>query len=161
MDPLNNKNSKYSTMETNNFKLTLQTEQSPAEVFEAIKKVRDWWSGFYSEEIEGKSEKLGDEFNFRAADGAHFSKQKLIEVIPNKKIVWLITESKFTFIEKQNEWTGTKVIFEIAKNNGKTELIFTHEGLTPKSECYNDCAPGWTLYLEKKLRPMISGAVMA
>ena len=148
-------------MERNNFTLTLQTEQSSAEVFEAIKKVRDWWSGFYSEEIEGKSEKLGDEFNFRAAGGAHFSTQKLIEVIPNQKIVWLITDSKFTFIEKQDEWTGTKVIFEITKSNGKTELTFTHEGLTPDSECYNDCAPGWTLYLEKKLRPMISAAVMA
>lgn len=143
-------------MERANFTLTLATEQSPEEVFRAIKNVRDWWSGYYSEEIQGGTEKLNDEFTFRAEGGAHFSKQKLVEVIPNKKIVWLITESKFTYIEDQEEWTGTKVIFEISRSDGKTQLVFTHEGLTPDVECYDACAPGWTQYLQNKLLPMIT-----
>ena len=142
-------------MLTRNFTLTLVTEQSPEDVFRAIRNVRDWWSGYYSEEIQGNTETLNDEFSFRAADGAHFSKQKLVEVIPNKKIVWLITESKFTYIEDQDEWTDTKVIFEISRNDGKTQLVFTHEGLTPEVECYDACASGWTQYLQNKLLPMI------
>lgn len=143
-------------MLTRNFTVTLVTEQSPEDVFRAIRNVRDWWSGYYSEEIHGDTEKLNDEFSFRAADGAHFSKQKLVEVIPNKKIVWLITESKFTFIEDQDEWTGTKVIFEISRSDGKTQLVFTHEGLTPEVECYDACTSGWTQYLQNKLLPMIA-----
>jgi uncharacterized protein YndB with AHSA1/START domain len=142
-------------MLTRNFTLTLVTEQSPEDVFRAIRNVRDWWSGYYSEEIQGNTETLNDEFSFRAADGAHFSKQKLVEVIPNKKIVWLITESKFTYIEDQDEWTDTKVIFEISRSDGKTQLVFTHEGLTPEVECYDACASGWTQYLQNKLLPMI------
>ena len=142
-------------MEKTNFSLSLVTEQSPDNVFSAIKNVNDWWSGYYSEEIHGSTDKLNDEFTFRAADGAHFSKQKLIEVVPGKKIVWLITASKFTYIEKHDEWTGSKLIFDISRKNGKTQVVFTHEGLTPEVECYNACAPAWTQYLQNKLLPLI------
>ncbi len=142
-------------METSNFTLTLLTEQSPQEVFNAINKVRDWWTGYYSEEINGGTEKLNDEFTFSAGSGAHYSKQKLVEVIPNKKIAWLITESKFGYLKKADEWTGTKVIFDISEKGGKTELVFTHKGLTPEIECYESCVPAWTQYLQNRLLPLI------
>ncbi len=143
-------------MVTTDFTFTLVTDQAPQQVFQAIINVRDWWSGYYSEEINGGTEKLHDEFSFRAADGAHCTKQKLVEVIPGKKVVWLITESALTFIDKQDEWTGTKVIFEISEKGGKTQLKFTHEGLTPEVECYDSCAPSWTKYLQNKLLPLIN-----
>jgi uncharacterized protein YndB with AHSA1/START domain len=143
-------------MAATNFTYTLVTHKSPQEVFRAITNVRSWWSGLYSEEYSGETEKLNDEFSFRAGDGAHYSKQKLVEVIPNKKVVWLITESELTFLEKTDEWVGTKVIFEISEKDGKTQLVFTHEGLTPEIECYDSCAPAWSMYLQDKLLPLIS-----
>lgn len=143
-------------MATSDFRLTLLTEESPEKVFQAINNVRSWWSGYYSEEFKGDTEKLNDEFSFRAGGGAHYSKQKLIEVVPNKKIVWLITESELSFLEKTDEWTGTKVIFEISIEGGKTQLTFTHEGLTPKIECYDSCATAWKLYVQNQLLPFIS-----
>ena len=135
---------------------TLVVDQTPEEVFNAVRNVRDWWSGYYSEEIEGDTEKLNDEFSFRAGGEAHYSRQKLIEVIPNKKIVWLVTESKLDFLEKKDEWTGTKVIFDISTKVNKTQLVFTHDGLSPEIECYNSCAPAWSQYLQKKLLPLIT-----
>lgn len=141
-----------------NFTLQLSTSQSPQQVFQAITNVCAWWVGYYAEIIEGNTEKTGDEFTFRAGDGAHYSKHKLIEVIPNKKIVWLTTDSDFNFIEKRNEWTGSKVIFEIDSIENKTQLTFTHEGLTPEVECYNACSPAWTAYLQNKLLPLINAA---
>lgn len=143
-------------MAATDFTYTLLTERTPQEVFQAITDVRSWWSGLYSEEYSGETEKLYDEFSFRAGDGAHYSKQKLVEVIPNKKVVWLITESELTFLEKTDEWVGTKVIFEISEKDGKTQLVFTHQGLTPEIECYDSCAPAWSTYLEEKLLPLIS-----
>lgn len=134
----------------------MQTEQTPQEVFKAITKVRDWWSGYHAEEIKGGTEQLHDEFSFRAAGGAHCTSQKLIEVIPNRKIVWLITDSALNFVDKTDEWTGTKVIFDISEKDGKTQLTFTHEGLTPEFECYDSCAPSWTMYLQNKLLPLIN-----
>lgn len=143
-------------MKNNNFTLTLTTEKNPKDVFKAITNVRGWWSGYYDEEFAGPTEKLGDEFTFHAGPGLHYTKQKLVEVIPNKKLVWLVTESELTFVNEKHEWTGTKLIFDIAEKDGKTELIFTHEGLTPEFECYEACAPSWTEYLRNKLLPLIN-----
>jgi len=142
-------------MKNKNFTTTLLVDQTPEEVFDSIRNVRGWWSGYYSEEIKGDTEKLNDEFSFRAGDGVHYSKQKLVEVIPNKKVVWLITESDLSFLEKKDEWTGTKVIFDISTKDNKTQLVFTHDGLNPDIECYNACAPAWSQYLQNKLLPLI------
>ncbi len=143
-------------MKTNDFTLTLLTDQSPEKVFQAVNNVRDWWSGYYEEKITGDTEKLNDEFTFIAAGGAHFTKHKLVEVIPNKKVVWLITDSNLSFVDTTDEWTGTRVIFDISKKDGKTQLVFTHEGLNPEVECYESYAPAWTQYLEGKLLHLIN-----
>jgi hypothetical protein len=142
-------------MRNENFSVTLLVEQTPEEVFNAVTNVRKWWSGYYSEQIEGNTENLNDEFSFRAGGGAHYSKQKLIEVIPGKKIVWLVTDSELSFVEKKDEWIGTKIIFEISKKGNKTRLVFTHEGLVPEIECYDSCSPAWTMYVQEKLLPLI------
>ena len=145
-------------MNNKNFSVTLLVDQMPEEVFNAVTNVRKWWSGYYAEEIEGNTEKLNDEFSFRAGGGAHYSKQKLVEVIPDKKIIWLVTESELSFLEKKDEWTGTKIIFEISKKGSKTQLVFTHEGLNPEIECYDSCAPAWSQYLQNKLLPLIKSS---
>jgi len=145
-------------MKTADFSQTLLTKQTPQEVFKAITNVRAWWSGYYSEEIIGSTKKLHDEFSFRAAGGAHVCTMKLEEVITDKRIVWLVTDSELSFLEKKDEWTGTKVIFEISKKDDKTQLVFTHEGLTPEIECYDSCAPAWSQYLQQKLLPLINTA---
>lgn len=142
-------------MNKKDFTTTLLVNQTPEQVFKALIHVRAWWSGYYKEEFKGETEKLHDEFSFRAGDGAHYSKQKIVELIPNEKMVWLITESELTFLEKKDEWTGTKVIFTISKKGGKTQLSFTHEGLTPEIECYDACAPAWKQYVQNKLLPLI------
>jgi len=79
-------------------------------------------------------------------------------VITNKKVVWLITDSKLDFLEKKDEWTGTKVVFDISTKDNKTQLVFTHNGLIPEIECYNSCAPAWSQYLQNKLLPLITSS---
>lgn len=143
-------------MKAADFTYTLTTDKTPEEVFQAITQVRTWWFGLYDEVIKGGTEKLNDEFTFNAGDGVHYSKHKLVEVIPNQKIVWLVTDSELTFIEKTDEWTGGKVIFDIAQKEGKTQLTFTHQGLTPEVECYNACSTAWSQYLQEKLLPLIN-----
>ena len=51
----------------------------------------------------------------------------------------------------KKEWKDTRLIFDLHENNGITELKFTHEGLTPDVECYKDCEPGWTHWIQKSL----------
>ena len=90
-------------MKNKNFTITLVVDQTAEEVFNAVRNVRGWWSGYYSEEINGSTKERNDEFSFRAGSGAHYSMQKLIEVIPNKKVVWLVTDSKLDFLENKDE----------------------------------------------------------
>jgi hypothetical protein len=140
------------------FTTTFLVNESPEEVFKAVCNVRGWWQGLYSEEINGMTENTNDEFTFRAGDGAHFSKQKLIEVIPAEKVVWLVTQSELSFLKKKQEWDGTKIIFDISRKGNQTQLRFTHQGLLPEIECYDACSTAWTSYLKEKLLPLIKSA---
>lgn len=148
-------------MKTAHFTVQFSTQQSPQQVFKRLCDVRSWWSGYFSEQFEGPTSQLHDVFEFRAGDGAHYSKHELTEVVPGKRIVWLVTDSHFNFIEQPNEWTGTRVLFDIAEENDKTLFTFTHEGLTPAIECYTACAPAWIQYLENKLAPLLEATIHA
>lgn len=128
------------------FRTSIETFKSPSEVFECLGEVPDWWS----RDFEGRSRDLNDEFIIHHPN-THFSKQKLIEVIPGKKIVWLVTEGTLHWLKQPHEWTNTKMIFQISVKNDKTILDFTHEGLVPAKECYSACINGWTMVIRDRL----------
>src|SRR6476661_7423072 len=117
-------------MGNQSFTTTISVDATPRQVFDAITNPRGWWS----EEIEGDTEKLNDEFTHHYKD-VHISKMKLIEVIPNKKVVWLVMDNYFQFTKDKSEWTGNKIIFEITEKGNKTQLRFTQLGLVPEYEC--------------------------
>jgi len=133
------------------FTTTFSVDQTPQEVFDAINNVRGWWS----EEIEGSTDKLGARFEFHYKD-VHRSTQEITELAPGKKVVWHITEAQLNFVKDKTEWKGTDVVFEIARKGDKTELRFTHLGLVPTFECYGDCSGAWGFYINDSLRSLIT-----
>ncbi len=138
-------------MTTPDFTTTILVDQTPEKVFNAINNVRGWWS----EEIEGSTDKLNDEFKYHYED-VHRCQMKLIEVIPNKKVVWLVMDNYFKFTEDKSEWIGTKISFEISKKDNKTELCLTHHGLVPEYECYEICRGAWSNYIQNSLYSLIT-----
>jgi hypothetical protein len=98
---------------TANYTVEIEVARSPEDVFNHIIDVSEWWP----EEFEGESIKLNNEFVFRTGD-SHYSKNKVVEFVPNKKVVWLTTES----IRKSDnyDWTGTKFIFELIPKETKS-----------------------------------------
>jgi len=138
-------------MENKDFNCSFLVEQTPQQVFEAIMNVRGWWS----EKLEGNSLKIDDEFSYTHGS-LHYSKHKLTEVIPYKRVVWLTLESKLTFVSQEEEWNGTRMIFEIVAKGVRTKLNITHEGLLPSLQCFKDCTNGWTYYLQNSLLLLIT-----
>lgn len=138
-------------MNNQNFTVSFLVDQTPQEAFQAINNVYGWWT----ENVVGSSVKLNDEFEVYFED-VHYSKQKLIEVVPGKRVVWRVTDSKLNFIQDKTEWTNTEISFDISKKGGKTEIRFTHIGLAPEVECYDACSSAWSDYITNSLRKLIT-----
>ena len=134
-----------------NFTTVFTVDQPPEAAFAAINNVRGWWS----EDIVGSTDKLGEAFKYRFKD-VHRCTVKVTELIPNKRVAWRILENYFSFTEDTSEWTGTDVIFDIARKGDKTEIRLTHQGLVPEYECYDICSDGWSTYINGSLRSLIA-----
>jgi hypothetical protein len=137
-------------MSNRNYTATISVDQSPKEAVDAIRNVRGWWS----EEIEGTIVKVGDEFKYHYQN-LHTCTMKFVELVPGKRVAWLVTDNHFSFTEDKTEWKGTKVVFDIAKKGDKTEIHFKHEGLVPSYECYNVCSDAWGSYIRGSLKNLI------
>jgi hypothetical protein len=138
-------------MTSQNFATTFVVDQTPDEAFAAITNVRGWWSG----EIEGRTDARGEEFTYRYED-IHYTKQRITELVPGRTVVWQIVESQLNFTEDPHEWTGTEVVFDVARKGDQTEVRFSHVGLTPESECYDQCTNAWGYYINTSLRGLIT-----
>jgi hypothetical protein len=141
-------------MNDQNFSTSFTADQTPEEAFAAVNNVRGWWAG----KIDGSTDKLGAEFTY-SYEPHHYSKQKITEFIPGKKVVWLVLDSQLNFVGDKNEWKGTKITFEIAKKAGKTEVRFSHVGLVPDVECYGACSNAWSSLINGSLRSLITTGV--
>lgn len=144
-------NHKTGKMNTEDFTTTIIVDQSPAQVFKAINNVRGWWS----EEIEGSTGTINESFNYHFKD-MHRCRIKVIEMIPDKKVVWLVEENNFSFTKDKKEWTGTRIIFDISRDGNKTKMVFTHKGLVPEYECYNVCHDAWIGFIQNSLYNLIT-----
>jgi len=138
-------------MKAKDFTVSILVDQSPEEVFAAVNNVRGWWS----EEIEGDTDRLGAEFKFHYQH-LHRSVHKITEFVPARKVVWHTTDSYLDFVEDKNEWRNTDIVFEITRKGDKTELRFTHVGLVPAIQCYGDCSGAWGYYINDSLRSLIT-----
>ena len=111
-----------------NYTVSIEVTKSANDVFNHI--INDV-PRFWPEEFEGESSKLNDEFVFRSGN-SHYSKNKVVELVTDKKIVWLVTES----IRKTDnfEWTNTRMIFELTPKGDSTQITFTYDGVVLENE---------------------------
>jgi hypothetical protein len=138
-------------MNEQNYHTSITVDAPAHEAFTCINRVTKWWT----ENLEGSSQKLNDEFTVRFGD-VHYSRQKLVEVVPDKRVIWLVTDSQLNFIKHKQEWTNTKIVFEIIGQDDRTQVHFTHAGLIPAIECYDSCSNAWSQYIQQSLLGLIT-----
>jgi uncharacterized protein YndB with AHSA1/START domain len=133
-----------------NMSITMTVPQSAQQVYDAILDVGSWWTG----EITGQTTEPGKEFSYRYED-KHRSTHRVEELDPGHRVVWLTTDADLPFADNPAEWIGTRQVFDITPASGSTELRFTHEGLGPELDCYDNCSTAWSYFIRTSLRDRI------
>ncbi len=136
-------------MKKQDYTANIMVKATANQVFNSINDVRGWWS----ENIEGSTENLNDVFTIHF--GESFVTMKIIESIPDKKIVWNVTDCYLLWLSDKKEWKDTQNVFEISSEGDSTKMEFTHIGLTPQVECYEGCVKGWDQYIKDSLVKLI------
>jgi hypothetical protein len=132
-------------MEKKSYHRTITVSASAAEAIKKISQVNYWWAKNFS----GSATKLNDKFTVRF--GETFVDFLVSDLVPNKKVVWKVTDCNLHWIKAKKEWNNTEVVFEISSDKGKSKIDFTHVGLVPGVECYNDCEAGWDGHIKTSL----------
>jgi uncharacterized protein YndB with AHSA1/START domain len=144
------------TMSEQSFTTTTTVAATPEEVFDAINDVRGWWS----QEVVGSTDRVGEEFRYRGHDDAdtveHLATIRVEELVPGQRVVWRVLDNSMSFIADQSEWRDTVIRFDISAGAGGTTVRFTHEGLVPSYECFDVCNDAWTLYVTDSLPRLIT-----
>ena len=133
-------------MEKNDFSCSLTAKISASEAISKIGHVPAWWGVAFT----GSAEKQNDDFVVKMG-GDSFFNFTVTEIIPGKKVVWLVTDCYMPWYPDKKEWANTKLVFDLSEADGVTTLQFTHEGLTPAIACYKDCETGWTHWIKTSL----------
>lgn len=111
-----------------------------SKVFESLTAdIPQWWSSHF----EGESDRAYKIFTVRF--GSTYKTMLVTEIIPNKKVVWEVSDS---FIDSQDlvnkrEWVGTRIQWEIFEDEEVSTLVLTHKGLNASLECFGICENGW------------------
>lgn len=119
-------------------------------MFDAINNVAGWWS----QEVVGATERVGGQFEYHYQD-AHRCTLRVTQLIPGRKVAWHVENNHFNFVQDQDEWKDTDIVFDITETSGGTEVRFTHVGLAPQFECYDVCSNAWGGYIDGSLRKLI------
>ncbi len=138
-------------MENQDYHATFSVSKPANEAFKSINSVSKWWT----ENLEGSSKNLNDVFTVRFGGDA-FVTHKVVDVVPDEKVVWLVTDCYLPWLNHKTEWTNTKMSFEIRPENSATTIRFTHLGLVPDAECYDSCVKGWDQYVKGSLLNLIT-----
>ena len=138
--------------DSNSYKVSMSSNVSPREAFDGISRVSEWWTN----DLDGSSRELNDEFTTHHNNGKTFVTMKLTEVIPDKMIVWEVTDCYLDWLEDKTEWKNTRLIWNISTASNSTTIHMTHAGLVPEIECYNDCRKGWDFYIKESLYKLLT-----
>ena len=137
-------------MKKQDYSTSIPTNATPKESFKCVNSVSKWWT----ENIEGSSQNPDGIFTVRF--GTTWKTFKIIEFVPDKKVVWQVTDCNMPWNKNKTEWKNTKIVWEVSKKDNKTQIRFTHLGLVPDFECFDACSNAWTDYLQNSLKNLIT-----
>jgi Activator of Hsp90 ATPase homolog 1-like protein len=141
---------KDNEMKQQDYHKTITADIPADEAFAKIGCVSDWWTKGFS----GQARKPGDTFSVRF--GETYVDFEITEVVPNKKIVWQVTDCNLHRLKGKKAWNDTKVEWEVSSQSKTTKVSMTHVGLVPGIEGYEFFKEGWNFYVGESLLKILN-----
>ena len=132
------------------YQYTVNANVSAEEAYRKVACVSEWWN----QRSTGKTQVLGD--TFKVDFGETWVEFEVIEAMPNRRMVWRVTDCDLHFVRDRKEWKDTRVVWDLETRNGTTSVTMTHAGLTPGVECFNACQAGWNFHLGESLLRLLT-----
>jgi hypothetical protein len=109
---------------------------APADIYKRISTVEgiaSWWTT----QVGGET-RVGRILQFRFGErGSDF---EVLEMVPNKRVVWKC-------LSGPAEWIDTRIEFEIEKSGNESILLFKHSGWRAEIEFMHHCSTQWGYFL--------------
>ncbi len=137
---------------TEEYKISVGINSDTQKIFNALTKHIDkWWGTF-----DGSAENIGDEFEVSFDKDSYWG-FRIIELIPNEKVVWKCNESHQDHHVKgmDKEWLNSTLHWKLIEENENTFIDFYHEGLYTTNACYDVCSSGWNFYIATSLKEFL------
>ena len=104
-------------MTNKNFHRAITVNASAAAAMKKISQVNLWWA----KNFKGSAEKLNDKFSVRF--GETFVDFLISELVPNKKVVWKVTDCNLHWIKAKKNGTTLKLFLKSHLKIIKVKLI--------------------------------------
>lgn len=139
-------------MQPKDYQCRISSPVSAEEAFDGIGAVPAWWAIH----TEGYTRCLHDVFTVRFDKDKTYVTFEITELVPNRRVVWLVTDCNLHWIGNKTEWTGTSIVWEITPGDDGVRIDMTHHGLVPEAECFQDCQAGWNDHLKNSLKKYLT-----
>src|SRR5580765_4134347 len=104
-------------MKKNDFTSSITAKISADEAIKKISNVPEWWGVSFT----GNAKNKNDEFIIKMG-GVSFFNFTVTELVPGKRVVWLVTDCNMPWYSDKKEWADTRLIFDLHEQDGITEL---------------------------------------
>ena len=98
---------------------------------------RDGLAAWWTNNTQGES-KVGGVIKFRFGAGGF--DMKVLELDPAGRVLWQV-------VDGPTEWIGTKVSFDLRKEEDFTIILFKHQGWKEPVEFMHHCSTKWAIFL--------------
>ena len=100
-------------MEKKDFTSRFSAKITADEAIKKISRVPEWWGITFT----GSASKKNDEFVIKMGGESYFN-FTVEELIPGKKLVWLVTDCNMPWYSDKKEWANTRLIFDLNEHDG-------------------------------------------
>jgi len=123
---------------------------TPVEAYKALTTgFNEWWTTDCNSVTH-----VGDKIKFKF--GPSYWVMRANNLVPDKFVELECIEAHHVHnglpLSILNEWKGSKLKWDIQKQEVKTKIIFKHDGLVPSLECYEVCEQGWDYFFVNSLK---------